>query len=486
MVVAGRRAFLEEHPAFAAHFVGVLSRITDSFIDVLGENDPRNAARWDPQLSRDSLLPSMVDAMMMDTETFQDPTQDSIFAKRMLLDLYEDKSAQEQLNCEFMGASLCNVPSAQHVALRETAEFLVNQKVLAHLGPMQIMGDGQNGEDCRDPKTFCGGDIIDGDYLRDARRQCDGCLAVGPYANTTAKVDSSAVDAKRVPDLLLATLEDLDALNGRSIYAPVEVGRVSGDSTSCAGAGPNRLGASSPVTGDFGDGANAIDGRSYSDQLHCEWEIRGVDCESPFDGCDSVVEVVFGTTRLWSGDRLKVYADPVSFNCSSEESSYVVATWSGFHEEDSPPIRARGCLRVVLETDSNEEKAYGTNMGDGFEAKYDRGSLGCVDEFCQCEGEDWAASCHAVTDQCFGTTRVALGLSDEYKIVASSTSVLESDALLLDMTELAHSRALNPFTENVYPNDAFCSFEFQVPTGLASVVEVGLLYDVSHIVWCIQ
>lgn len=485
-ILAGTRTFLKEHPIFAKHFVGVFSRITDSFIDALGEDDPRNVQRWESQLSPSSYMPSLVDAMMLETEDFQNPSLVTTFENRALLDLFDDKSAEEQLGCNVMGdgPQNCGLPTTHHWSLRETAEFLVGQKVLAGLGPMRKMGDN---DFCENEATFCGSDIIDGSFLRDARTQCINCLPVGPYADTTPNVNSSDVsNSNREPDLLLKALEDLDAMSNRPPYASVEIGRAGGDSRSCDSS-PIWIGTSNSILGAFGDGANATRGLSYSDGLKCEWEIRGVDCESPFDDCNSVVEVIFGTVRLWSGDRLKIYSDHVTFNCTSESSSYLVAEWTGFHETDSPPVRAYGCLRVVLETDSNEENFYATDAGDGFVARYDRNSLDCVEDLCDCGqavGTDWAAGCGTTTDACYGTTRYTLSGEDHTVKIASSTDILMSNALLSDVvSDLADYRALDPV--DTYPNDAFCSFEIRVVPGTFDFVEVSILYDVSFMLCCL-
>ena len=79
------------------HFVGVASRVVDTFIDVLGEEDPRNPQRWEPQLVRTSLLPSMVDALMLREETPNAPSDDVLFARRESLDLFDDNDAQAQM-----------------------------------------------------------------------------------------------------------------------------------------------------------------------------------------------------------------------------------------------------------------------------------------------------------------------------------------------------------------------------------------------------
>lgn len=375
------------------------------------------------------------------------------------------------------GPGTCTSPTTQHWTLRETAAFLIDQKVLAGLGTMEDIGD----DGCRDVATFCGGDIIDGSYLKQSRSDCDACLPVGPYANSIPPVSSASGN----PDLLLSTLEDLDDTSGRSSYASFEIGRVFGDSTSCAGNQQNWIGNDGPITGFFGDGANGEDGKSYSDELLCGWEIRGVDCEDPSDACKSVVEVSFTDLRLWSGDKVRIYADS-EFNCTANSTtSYVIAEASGFGQPP-PSVNARGCIRVVFDTDANEEHFYGTNDGDGFRVEYNRdggclsdadcgNSFACDDGFCKCDGQNFGADCLSF-GQCFGTSRVVVLTEGQPKTAASSdVSILRSE-LQKDLNQLGDVRSLNP--SETYPNDAFCSFEIEVPTGFR-FVKVEILYDVS-------
>jgi len=374
------------------------------------------------------------------------------------------------------GPGTCRNPTVQHWALRETAEFLMDQKVLARLGPMQNMGDQSK---CEDLDTFCGGDIIDGSYLKLARLDCEACLLVGPYADSTFFVSSSSAGA----DLLLQTLEDLDDATNRTPYAFQEIGRENGDSIACIYEQQIRIGENSPVTGVFGDGANGEDGKSYSDELLCGWEIRGVDCERSSDKCNSVVEVNFTSLRVWSGDRVRIYADS-NFDCTANAATaYVIAESSGFGRLP-PSVSARGCIRVEFQTDANEEIFYGTDDGDGFKMMYNRdggcrsnaecNSRTCESGFCKCDGQQWGADC-TTTDQCFGTSRVKLdGL--QAKTVVNSNVNFVSSALQTDLNRLRDPRALNP--SDAYPNDAFCSFEIEVASSV-DFVKVEILYDVS-------
>lgn len=476
-MVAATRKFADQHPEFVRHFVGILSRVIDSFIDELGEEDERNTARWEPLVSQYSLIPSMVDALMLREETHQKPSPQALFRQREELGLFEDHGAWEQISCRLMGGGpgVCPFPTEQHWSLYQTAEFLVNEKVLAHLGPM---GQMSKSETCDNTNEFCGSDIIDGSYLRQAREECKGCLPVGPYANTVPPVDSST----NGHDLLLRSLEEIDNATRRSYYAEFEVGRHDDDST-CMINGPERLGFGRPVTGEFGDGANGEKGKSYSDDMYCEWQIRGFDCESPSDRCESLVQIDFPRVLLWSGDFLRIYADP-EYECTADsDSSYMVAQISAFNET-APSIRVKGCLRVVFQSDSNNERFYGTDDGDGFLLSYNRNHEGCLTKadceghtclngLCHCEGSAWGADCSS-TSHCFGTTRVLL--DGESRTVASSGTLALSSILQADLDTLGNYQSVEAFEK--YQNDAFCAFEIEVPLGY-SFVKVEILYDVS-------
>ena len=476
-MVAASRTFAREHPEFLRHFVGVLSRVGDSFIDFLGEEDTLNTARWVPMILQYSLIPSMVDALVLEEETHSAPSEKAMFLQREALELFEDNDAFEQYSCTLMGGGTgdCAFPTVQHWSLSSTAEFLVNQKVLAHMGPMKEIGASDN---CKDPASFCGGDIIDGSYLRAAREECSNCLLVGRYSNIVPPVSST----KNGPDLLLRALELNYNATKRSIYADDEIGRHSGDST-CMIGGPVKVGASFPVTGEFGDGANGEQGRSYSDDMYCEWEIRGVDCENQGDQCESLVQIEFSRVRLWSGDVVRIYADPQNECTGISESSYLIAKVTGF-DNTPPSIRARGCLRVVFESDSNKESFYATDNGDGFYLSYNRNHDGCLSNtdcnnkecnagLCKCE-QLWGANC-STREHCFGTSRMTLK-EEQARVVANSHYVSSSSVLQADLKTLLDTRALEP--SQTYPNDAFCAIEIEVPNGY-SFVKVEILYDVS-------
>ena len=142
MVAASTRTFANSHEDFMVHFVGMLSRINDSFLDHLGVVDLRNINRWDArQPAGQSLLPSMVDALMLAGETFGSPSQRAVVDQRQALDLFVQQSAAVQTSCQYLGPGpgMCEQPTLQHVALQETAEFLYHQKILVSLGPLATL-----------------------------------------------------------------------------------------------------------------------------------------------------------------------------------------------------------------------------------------------------------------------------------------------------------------------------------------------------------
>ena len=241
VVVAVRRPFANEHTSFVNHFVAIMAHLNDSFSDRLGEKDALNAARWDGQQgATSSYMPSLVDALMKPNETPGIPSQDAINKERRTLDLYTQLTAQHQLQCDYLGPApgACPDPSLPHITLRDTAEFLLDQKVIATLGPLGDMGDNQN---CQDPASFCGGDFVDGSFLLDSQQNCTDCFQLGVYDNATAGKS------------LLAELDRLNLVNGNSPFALTEVGRdIQGDSI-CEEGG---IIADDDQTGQIGDGAN--------------------------------------------------------------------------------------------------------------------------------------------------------------------------------------------------------------------------------------
>lgn len=174
--VAVRRSFAEKHVDFVTHFVGILSRINDSYDDRLGTNDRANVQRWDIKLPAGiSLLPSMVDALMVPGQPPHDPSESQLLQERRNLDGYSQPI--DQTSCEYLGAGpmTCVEPTKQHKEIYQTAQFLVEQKFLSTLGPI---------EHFRKNQAFYyikTSDILDGSFLAFSRRACKSCLHLGPY-----------------------------------------------------------------------------------------------------------------------------------------------------------------------------------------------------------------------------------------------------------------------------------------------------------------
>lgn len=236
VVIAARRKFVRENPDFVTHFLAVVSRINDSFIDRLGEIGAQNSVRWDAQRpAGESLVPSMVDVLLKSSEIPHSPSQAYINLQRRVLDLFIQQTAQEQISCDYSGQV--------YSSLQQTTEFLLDQKEVGSLGQLS-----------KDSK--CGGDLIDATLLDRSQTACSNCYPVGPYAGSMANQGN-----------LLEELERLDAESTKSPFASLEIGRVAGDSTchiTVDGRPHHQVLEISDVGVTFGDGANARNGKSYS------------------------------------------------------------------------------------------------------------------------------------------------------------------------------------------------------------------------------
>ena len=314
--------FTDDHPHFMKHLVEILSRINDSFHDRFGGKDPQNIARWNVQ-DNSTFVGSLADSFMMQGETPGDPSDDLLIAKREELDLFVQHTASEQLTCSYIGDAIGSCPNltGQHVSAIKTAKFLLQQKLLSTLGIMDHRDD-----TCKDPYSFCGGDTIDPTYLALARTGNGVPTPLGPYEEIVY-VDNEP--EQPIPDAVLGQLEVLDNEAGRSPYAANEIGRASGNLTfghsNCSVdiiiSGPSVL------NGTFGDGANTLPGRSYSDKQHCRWTIY------PLDG---LVEVRVQRLRVWSGDFVRIYSGGVS-GCPGNKPRALLAQLSGMYEDAEFP-----------------------------------------------------------------------------------------------------------------------------------------------------
>jgi taurine transport system substrate-binding protein len=237
VALAAPRSFLQDqHSDFMIHMLAVLSRVNDSFLDRLGHEDPQNILRWDAQQPPPvSMVHSMTDALMASTEAPQNPSPDFVLRQRLALDLFEQLPASEQLSCDYLPVDTtgCLGPSLLYMAIRQTAEFLLDHKIISDLGPLS-----------NDDVTT----MIDGSFLQQATRTCSSCYPLGPYGNSF-RTDHDSV---------LSELEGLDQQFTASPYALFEVGRQGGDST-CS--------EHETITtniGTIGDPANALGGKTYS------------------------------------------------------------------------------------------------------------------------------------------------------------------------------------------------------------------------------
>ena len=356
--------FAKQHPRFLNHFVTLLSRLNDSFLDKLGLINVHNVQRWDINTnsntnngnnatvalsSTSSYVPSLVDTLMISNEIPGNPTRTSINSKRQDLDLFVGLNAETQLSCEYLGSggggfvdinggggsSQCfQHDSNQYQAIKSTSEFLIQQKIIHSLGP--LLSDEHSGEaeaETMEEQQEYNNDyylLLDGSYLNSGQRNCgtsnNNCYPVGPFAEDNIYASKTTL------------LDTYDQLRTEPFPgSDNEIGRNGiGDSTcggTTAAAGSDDdfvmdISGSDPLVGTIGDGANGRIGRSYSTNQHCRWIIRSVDCEpgdlviNPDGGsnnldtwCQSYVSISFRALKLWSGDFIRIYTDPTKFQC---------------------------------------------------------------------------------------------------------------------------------------------------------------------------
>ena len=473
-VLAANRKFTEQHADFVRHFVGVIARLNDSYLDRLGENDVTNVQRWNARLEPSiSYVPSMVDALMLAGEEAGNPSKPSINNNRNLLDEFIQLGWEEQVSCKYLGPGnlggetpVCDSPTDQHITLRQTAEFLRNQKMITETGPIiENMGEETR---CQDFDSLCGSDTFDGSLLTSSFRQCASCYPVGIYAQSGSFAGKNNL------------LEEFDRLDDTP-FAEYEIGRVPqnsedfhGDST-CDGISVLDV-LTSPQTGVIGDGAHAFPLKSYSDNLNCTWVIWASDSK-----CQDIISLTFERFRVWSGDFIRVYTDP---HCQvNRASNILLGQFSGdFTSDDKiqqlPSISSKCCLMVNFITDGNIERVYAadsSDYGDGFLAAYDRKAKGCSDAsdcsgfhcgdngLCDCGALNWGADC-SFSQHCLGTNRVLLENRRYAEVLASSADFVIK---------------FSPDSVR-YPNDLDCTWEIQAPDATQrSILRVVIEYDLE-------
>mmetsp|Transcript_7127 Transcript_7127/g.16685 ORF Transcript_7127/g.16685 Transcript_7127/m.16685 type:complete len:1479 (-) Transcript_7127:954-5390(-) len=426
-VVAARRTFLSEHANFAKYFAAVFGRLTDSFIDNLGTGDSANVARWTPQSNGAiSFLPSLADSIMKADESRGSPSIDFINQQRRALDLYIQQSIDEQASCDYLPPLLrtCGKPTLLHEAIQQTAEFLLDQKVIQSMGKLKDMGLDSG---CINSHTFCGSDSVIGSILESGEQQYGSMISSSTF------------------------------LSG-NVFPVSEIGRAGGDSD-CSEGRVVYLDNKSII---ISDGADATAGKSYSDNLNCTWRVEADRICEMDPSCSSVVEMNFQQVKIWSGDMIRVYASSNNDCKLSSPSLVLLAQITGFDPTQSlPPLRGAGCLLVEFVTDANQERSYGdptTDSGDGFLATVEEKSgcscsgFPCDNEgLCKCNGINWGGDC-SFTDHCLGTTYLELDTLNP-RTIASSKAV-----------QLGLSNA-----QESYPNDLDCHFEMRVNGGIGTV-----------------
>jgi len=373
--IAVDRNFMANHPEFMEHFVSIMGRLTDSFLDNLGEDDVNNVKRWTPTNDPlTSYMPSLADALMKAGEEPMNPSIKFINDQRRAMNLYKPLSMQDQLSCDQLG-NACGRPSHQHIAMQKTANFLMDQKVIHSVGRLSIMGD--EGDDaCLDPETLCGSDLITGDSLNPHfpmnLSSYDG-LAPFFALNETGRAGAGESSAG-----------DSDCSIQKELEATTHV-QYFGDRQYLE----NRR---YPVE-------NPLLGQSYSDNLDCWWTI------SPCKNCSREVELSFSHVRIWSSDYIRVYSDPTNFDCNPESKTKILLGQITGLDPDIPNFRARGCILVHFKTDANQERSYNNFLqGDGFYASY---KTVVANEERSCTGLHWGPDC-SFTKHCLGTSHIDL------------------------------------------------------------------------------
>mmetsp|Transcript_2323 Transcript_2323/g.4941 ORF Transcript_2323/g.4941 Transcript_2323/m.4941 type:complete len:1585 (+) Transcript_2323:305-5059(+) len=474
-IIAARRVFADEHPYFMKHLVGILSRLNDSFLDRFGGKDAQNAARWNVQENNSvNLVASMVDSLMIEGKTPGNPNDDILIAERGNLDLFVQHTASEQLTCDYVGDAIgsCPNPTGEHVSATKTAKFLLQQKIISNLGIMA-----HSNATCMDPYSFCGGDIIDPTYLALARRGNNVSTPLGPYEEVIY-VDN--MPEQPVPDAVLSQLEALDNEAGRSPYAANEIGRASVNLTfghsNCTV--DSIISEPSMVNGTFGDGANALPGRSYSGKQHCGWTIHAL---------DGLVEVRVQRLRVWSGDFVRIYSGGAG--CPGDKPRTLLAQLSGMYENEDlpdalPPFRSSACIVVEFDTDAIQERGYAVDeeYGDGFEIFYSRDSVperDCngkdwdSDGLCLCGGEAWGGDC-SHNSFCIGTTRVNITKGTTHKLLSSFHATKEA------LSSDPDRHFIIGEYEFPYPNDLDCAYELDLREPAFDLARVELYFDLEE------
>ncbi|KAG7364268.1 taurine ABC transporter periplasmic ligand binding protein [Nitzschia inconspicua] len=500
MLVADEK-FTDEHPRFITYVTAVLSRLNDSYLDRLGLIDPKNAERWsatDPS----SFTASMVDALMIVDEIPGNPSENQRFSQREALDAFVQPSAIEQVSCAhlgtvefYKGGSLTNlstntitcesVVSPIRRALMTTAEFLFDQKIISDytdaFEPSVGMPDG----------VF----LAKGYDFSCTSDNFSNCLPVGKYAQYGIFLDTSDNEAARNSTGnmfdLLNTLEDMDLLF--DVELPGEVGRVEGNSN-CQIDWPSAIGGNQSITGSISDAGGP--GLTYSDGINCWVAIHAVDCANESSPCMGNVRVDVESFRVWSGDFLRVFADPTRKSCDKNDRGDMVllAQWSGIHYVSSgstspfPPLVAKGCLLIQFTSDGNAERSFrdSENKGNGFRLLYNRDGEGCLEDvdcndfpcgieaddigLCQCGGSHWGADC-SIVNHCLGTQRLKVALG-ETTMISSSVDFHQDSIADNDSAK-----------KTFYPNNLDCIWELElmnVHTEAKSPEDIGPIPSITR------
>ena len=298
-----RREFLAAFPEIVQQFVHVLSLLDASLDSAYSQH------LWTPE-PVDGYIASVADALYLNGSSLAD---------RLMLGgwMQHPPAAAEQLLCSVV-ASCPATSTPNMLTMMHTATFLRDQKTLFGLQPTGRFFS---------PLPIAS--LID----------------IAERNKDSVNFDASILQAV-LPTLTPVALQSLLTKASAASATPA-TGRHStsselGADSTCLSV-PVFLGAGNGMapTGFISDGAAAAPGLSYSDGLNCTWVLMAA-------SETGLVELANLTVRVWSHDRLLVYA-------GSSTSGDLLAQLGG-HDSQWPRLRALGAMTVMFLSDMNRSQ----------------------------------------------------------------------------------------------------------------------------------
>ena len=313
-VVAARREVAASLPGLLEHLAGQLAALDASFLEadsVEGTSDEWMIERADGYLTSVADVITVGDTAPPPSVYDNAARSDALVALR----LFELIDATTMAGCEWLG---CAASVRGLVAKSSDASsFLYGQKLLARLAPP-------------------------------GHADVGGAFAA---ATTVAPL----LEAEKGTRVLLPAGGSATARRG-----------ATGQGSTCKGV--VELTARNAAQ-TFGDGAGGVAGRSYSDNLACEWRLRvGA-------GFGERIRITFSTLRVWAGDTLTVHAESYKGLVADALVAKLVTAPTG--DVTLPALSAAGTIVVRFNTDAKSEGFYnaaadGAEDNDGFVASFVR------------------------------------------------------------------------------------------------------------------